>query len=259
MILGVLQARMNSTRFPGKVLMPILGRPMLDLQIERLRRCRRIDDFVVATSVNPEDQPIAELCYRIDIACFRGSEENVLDRVYRAVQPYRPDHVVRLTGDCPLADPGLIDELVQFYFDRKCDYASNCHQPSLPDGLDAEIFTFDALEQDWREAELPSHIEHVTPFIRSRPERFKIGCYKYPVDLSYMRWTVDEPEDLEFVRKIYETLYEKHPGFSFQQVLEVLDEHPEWIEINREFERNEGAKSSREKDKKLLSRNREPA
>jgi spore coat polysaccharide biosynthesis protein SpsF len=163
---------------------------MLERQIERILRSKRIDRLVVATSLNPEDDAIEALCRRLEVDCFRGDLQNVLDRFYQAARQCNPKHVVRLTGDCPLTDPALIDELVDFYVDRECDYASNCQEPTLPDGLDAEVFSFTVLEQTWKEAELPSHLEHVTPFIRSNPERFKSCCYKYHKDLSHLRWVM---------------------------------------------------------------------
>jgi spore coat polysaccharide biosynthesis protein SpsF len=253
---AILQARMGSSRLPGKVLKPILGRPMLELQIERLRCCKRIDQLVVATSVNPEDQAITDLCLRVGVNYFLGDPEDVLDRFYQAAKQYNPEHVVRLTGDCPLADPALIDDLVEFYLSHRCDYASNCHEPSLPDGLDTEIFSFSALEQAWKEAELPSHLEHVTPFIRSHPERFKIACYRYHTDLSHLRWVVDEPEDLEFVRRVYEALYPMKPEFGTEDILDLLKRKPELVKLNEGFRRNEGAEKSIEKDKEFLARKR---
>lgn len=254
MILALLQARMTSSRLPGKVLKPILGRPMLERQVERILRSQRIDRLIVATSLTPEDDAIRALCKSIGIDCFRGDLENVLDRFYQAARQYNPEHLIRLTGDCPLTDPVLIDELVDFYVERECDYASNCHEPTLPDGLDAEIFSFTALEQTWKEAVLPSHLEHVTLFIRSHPERFKIACYKYHQDLSHFRWVVDEPEDLEFVRRIYEILYPVKPDFQTEDILALLEREPKLVEINKQFKRNGGISKSLEKDRLFLSR-----
>jgi len=245
---------MTSSRLPGKVLKPILGRPMIERQVERLLHSKRIDNLVIATSINQEDDPIKALCTRIGIDCFRGGLENVLDRFYQAARQCNPKHVVRLTGDCPLTDPVLIDELIEFYLEQECDYASNCHEPTLPDGLDAEIFSFTALEQTWKEAVLPSHLEHVTLFIRSHPERFKIVCYKYHQNLSHLRWVVDEPEDLEFVRRIYEILYPVKPDFRTGDILALLEREPKLVEINMHFKRNGGIDKSLEKDRLFLSR-----
>ncbi len=232
---------------------PILGRPMIERQIERLMRCKRVEQLIVATSDHQEDGVLETLCRRIKVACFRGDLENVLDRFYQAAKPYNPKHVVRLTGDCPLTDPWLIDDLIKFYLDSQCDYASNCQEPTLPDGLDAEIFSFAALTQAWKEAVLPSHLEHVTSFIRSHPERFKIGQYKYRKNLSNLRWTVDEPEDLQFATKVYEKLYPANAKFRTEDILALLEREPEIMQINSRFHRNNGLKKSIEKDKLFLA------
>lgn len=253
MILGILQARTSSTRLPGKVLAPILGKPMLERQIERLRRSREIDRLIVATSVDPSDDPLVELCMRLDLDCQRGSLEDVLDRFYQAAKLYRPAHVVRLTGDCPLADPALIDALIRFHLDAGADYASNCHEPSLPDGLDAEVMRFEALAAAWREAYLASEREHVTPFIRKHPERFRIRLWRNPVDLSHHRWTVDEPQDLQFVREVYTALYPRNPAFGMQDVLDLLERQPALAAINRGIVRNAGYEKSLREDQRMTS------
>jgi spore coat polysaccharide biosynthesis protein SpsF (cytidylyltransferase family) len=241
-VVAVLQARMSSTRLPGKVLKPILGLPMLARQLERLRRCAALDELVVATSDRPDDDPVADLCAVEGVACFRGSLNDVLDRFYQCAKAHGADHVVRLTGDCPLSDPRMVDELVRFYLERDLDYAANCRPPTLPDGLDAEVFTFAALEAAWREADEPFAREHVVPFIIRRPERFRMGNWAWPEDLSGLRWTVDEPEDLAFVTLVYEALYPDKPDFGFQDVLDLLQRRPELADLNRRFERNEGSR-----------------
>ncbi len=244
---------MSSRRLPGKVLKTILGRPMLELQIERVLRCKNIDQLIVATSENKEDDPIATLCKNLNIDCFRGDLANVLDRFYQASRKYRPGHIVRLTGDCPLTDPAIIDALIEYYLANESDYASNCQVPILPDGLDAEIFSAEALEQAWQEAVLPSHLEHVTPYIRTNPERFNLGFFRYHKDLSHLRWVVDEPEDLEFVRKVYEALYSSNPEFRTDDIIALLEHNSELIEINRCFKRNEGMQASLEEDAQYQS------
>jgi spore coat polysaccharide biosynthesis protein SpsF len=248
MILAILQARTSSSRLPGKVLAPILGKPMLVRQIERLRRCREIDELIVATSVDASDDVIAELCRELGLDCRRGSLDDVLDRFYQAAKPYRPEHIVRLTGDCPLADPGLIDALIRFYLAESADYASNCHEPSLPDGLDAEVMRWEALAAAWREARLPSEREHVTPFLRKHPERFRIRLWRNPIDLSHHRWTVDEPQDLQFVRAVYAALYPHNPAFGMQDILELLARQPELAAINAGIRRNAGYEKSLQAD-----------
>jgi len=248
-IVAILQARTGSTRLPGKVLLPILGEPMIARQIERLRRSRRIDRLLVATSNSAEDDPLAGLCARIGIPCYRGDLEDVLDRFYRAAIANGARHIVRLTGDCPLADPVEIDRLVEFYLEGGFDYASNCLEPSLPDGLDAEIFSFSTLARTWSEAHLASEREHVTLYITKHPEQFHIGSLRTELDRSHMRWTVDEPEDLEFVRRVFEALYPQNPAFGSKEVLQLLAAKPELTRINAKYRRNEGLERSLRKER----------
>jgi spore coat polysaccharide biosynthesis protein SpsF len=250
MIFAILQARTSSTRLPGKVLKPILGRPMLSLQIERIQRSNKIDKLIVATSNERSDNDIENLCINIQIPCFRGSLDDVLDRFYQTATQNKPGHVVRLTGDCPLIDPEIIDKVINFYFEGDFDYATNSMVPyTFPDGLDVEVFRFTVLEKAWHEAILPSHREHVVPFIRQHPEMFKVGYYKNEVDLSHLRWTVDEPEDFEFVSQIYKELYPQNPTFITEDILELINRKPSLLEINSHVERNLVAKKSAETGK----------
>jgi spore coat polysaccharide biosynthesis protein SpsF len=252
MILAILQARMSSTRLPGKVLKPLLGEPMLLRQIERIRRVCRIDQLLVATSVDASDDPLAALCERIRVACFRGSLDNVLERFYLAASEAnpQPEHVVRLTGDCPLADPELIDAVIEFHLAGGYDYSTNALEATFPDGLDVEVVRFACLQQAWQEATLPSELEHVMPFITRRPERFRIGHFKAPTDLSHLRWTVDNSEDFEFVSRVYEALYPTKPDFTTADILALLERYPELQEINVHIERNVGLKKSLIEDEK---------
>lgn len=252
MIMAFIQARTSSTRFPGKVLKPILGKEMLALEVERIRACQTIDRVAIVTSMSPEDQQIVELGKRADVDVFCGSLENVLDRFYRAALKFKPDHIVRLTGDCPLIDANVVDGMVRLYLEKKCDYGTNCTPPTYPDGLDAEIFTFQALKEAHEEAVLPSHLEHVTLFIESHPERFKTVNLSHGEDLSGLRWTVDEPEDFEFVKHVFERLYPSKPQFDMGDVLALLKARPELALLNQRFIRNEGLLKSQEKDKAFL-------
>lgn len=248
MIVAALQARVSSTRLPGKVLMPILDVPMLFRQVERIRRSRSLDELVIATSTDVTDDPIERGCDEYSVRCFRGSLSDVLDRVYRASAPLNPRHVVRLTGDCPLTDPAVIDRVVAFHLDGNYDYTSNVDEPTFPDGLDVEIVRFACLEEAWREARLPSQREHVTPFIREHPEHYRIGSFRNEVDLSHFRWTVDEPEDFALIETIYTSLYPENPAFSTDDILMLLASRPELTELNSRFKRNEGYLKSREAD-----------
>jgi spore coat polysaccharide biosynthesis protein SpsF len=252
MILAILQARVSSTRLPGKVIKPLLGKPMILRQVERLKRARSIDRLLIATSVGPEDDALAALCHENGLECFRGSLEDVLDRFYQAASTVEPTHVMRLTGDCPLTDPEILDRLAELHLASGCDYSSTALEPSFPDGLDAELMTFSALEQAWREATLPSQREHVTPFLYQNPERFSIRVLKNEADLSSLRWTVDEPSDFEFVSRVYEALYPANPTFGMRDILAFLDGHQELAALNHHFERNEGYEKSLRKDSEIL-------
>ena len=257
-VLAIVQARASSSRLPAKVLRPILGRPMLARQLERLRHSRRIDQLLVATSDDASDQPIADLCAAESVACFRGSLDDVLDRCYQAAKPFQPSRVVRLTGDCPLADPELIDRVIEFHLQGGYDFVSNAIEPTFPDGLDSAVFRFELLEQAWREARLPSEREHVTPFMRHHPERYKIGSYKGSPDRSYMRWTVDEPADFAFVCAIYERLYPGKADFGSEDIYRLLDKEPELLRLNGGIGRNEGLVSSLQKDGVWKAQNEKP-
>ncbi|HYD79817.1 MAG TPA: glycosyltransferase family protein [Paucimonas sp.] len=230
----IVQARMTSTRLPGKVLKEVLGKPLLEYLVERLRRVRLADAFAIATTTNETDLPIVELCERLGVPVTRGSEHDVLARYYEAARFMRADVVVRTTSDCPLIDPAVIDDVIGFFAGHRerYDYVSNALTPSYPYGMPAEILPFGLLEQAHREAAAPPEREHVTPFIYTRPERFRIGHVVHPEDLSHHRWTVDTAEDFELVRRIIEALHPAAPEFGLRDILAVLDEHPDWSTIN---------------------------
>jgi spore coat polysaccharide biosynthesis protein SpsF len=253
-VLAVLQARTTSSRLPGKVLKPILGVPMLARQIERIRLSREIDKLIVATSDEPSDDSVAELCATLGVTCFRGSLNDVLDRFYRAAAPLSPEYVVRLTGDCPLADPDVIDAAIRVCRPGDFDYVTNALDGRYPDGLDVEVFRFECLQQAHLEAQLPSQREHVTPFINRQPDRFKIGHLRSEVDLSMLRWTVDEPEDFRLITLIYEALYPINPAFRMRDVLLLLEEHPEWKSMNAFHKRNAGYERSLERDREQMGK-----
>jgi spore coat polysaccharide biosynthesis protein SpsF len=240
-VLAILQARVTSTRLPNKVLAPILGQPMLARQIERLRRATTLDTLVVATSDDASDDPLAALCAAIDVPCHRGSLNDVLARFQGACAAFGPaDHIVRLTGDCPLADPAVIDAVVRHHLASGTDYTANAIQPTWPDGLDVEVMRSAALQRAFDEARLPSEREHVTPYIHKHPEWFRIEHVKGDRDLSTLRWTVDEPADLAFVSEVYAALYPENPAFDTAAILALLAQRPELAELNGQFLRNEG-------------------
>lgn len=231
---AIIQARVGSTRLPGKVLLDLAGEPMLVRCVNRMRRAQTLDEVVVATTVQAADEAIVRLCAERGWPCFRGSGEDVLDRYYHAALAHQADVVVRITSDCPLIEPEIVDRVVREFLDLQpgVDYACNVlPRRTFPRGLDTEVMRFDVLEQAWREDPNPSWREHVTAYIQRNPDLFRIHGVVNEVEYSHMRWTVDTPEDLAFVGRIYEHF--GHDHFSWDEVLAVLEEHSEWLEINR--------------------------
>jgi glutamate-1-semialdehyde 2,1-aminomutase len=237
-VLAIVQARMGSTRFPNKVLKPIAGRPMIEVLLSRLSRAAEVDAILVATSEEPRNQPLADHVRSLGYLCYQGSENDVLDRYYQAAKSVSARVIVRITGDCPLVDPGLVDEVVRGFKAVKVDYFSNVSPPSYPDGLDIEVFTFAALERAAREAVKSSEREHVTPYLRES-STFTRGSLQNDQDLSSLRWTVDEPADLEVVSKTF-AHFSPDIHFPWKSVTSLQQTHPEIFQANRNIARNEG-------------------
>jgi spore coat polysaccharide biosynthesis protein SpsF len=250
MILAILQARHSSSRLPGKVLKPILGKPILLHQIKRLENSQMIDKLIVATSDDFSDDAIEMMCMDNNIEVFRGDLDNVLDRFYQCAKLKDPDHVVRLTGDCPLSDWKIIDNMIQRYLDEDLDYMATSSK--FPDGLDVEVMKMSVLSEVKQKAILPSETEHVTQYINKNSGKFRIKHFDPDKDLSYLRWTVDEPEDFVLVEKIYQALYKDNPQFLTSDILNLLDRQPELTKINDNFIRNEGLEKSLQEDKRFL-------
>ena len=234
MIGAIIQARMSSTRLPGKVLREINGKPMLIYMLERVAAAKKLDKVVLATTIDPSDDPIVELCAEHKILCYRGSLEDVLDRYYQAAKEVGADTVVRLTADCPLIDPKMIDCMIDIYKDGQYDYVANTTPPkwTVPEGMDVEIFSFENLERIWRETTEASDREHVTFYMWQNPQIFSVFRYDLDRDLSKYRLTVDYPEDLKLVNAIVSELHSKSPLFSMEEIVEFLNNHPEVYEIN---------------------------
>lgn len=231
----IVQARMTSTRLPGKVLLPLAGRPLLACLLERLARVRLADNIVVATTTNATDNPIVDLCTAMGVASFRGSEHDVLSRYAGAAAAHGADLVVRVTSDCPLLDPQLVDELIE-HCRRNAgtlDYVSNMLEPSYPYGMAVEVMTMTALLAAAAQATRDDEREHVTPFIYRHPERFRLWSVRHATDLSHHRWTVDTPEDYELVGRIFASLHPLKPEFVMDDVLGLLRENSEWSRINQ--------------------------
>ena len=233
--IAVIQARMTSTRLPGKVLMAVLGRPMLGYQVERVARAGRLDGIVLATTTNATDDPVAEFAAGAGVPVFRGSESDVLGRVAAAAASQDATHVVRLTGDCPLSDPEIVDAVVERLTDGRpeVDFVTNGIPRSWPVGVDAEAMTMAALARADAEAVDAYDREHVTPFLYRNPERFRLANLPAPSDFSGHRWTLDEPADFELIRRILAALYPTRPAFGWRDVLALVEAHPEWRAVNR--------------------------
>lgn len=238
-ILAIVQARLGSTRFPHKVLRPILGRPMIELLLQRLAQSKQIDQVLLATSIDPRNDPLSTQVECLGYPVYRGSEDDVLDRYYQAAKPYQPEAVVRITGDCPLIDPQLVDAVIAAFQTSGADYLANTSPPTFPDGLDTEVFTFAALERASREATRVDQREHVTPYIRESGH-FQVAGFSHPEDHSAERWTVDEPEDLAVIARVFEHF---HPrlDFTWLEVLDLRRDQPTLFADNQHLIRNEGA------------------
>jgi spore coat polysaccharide biosynthesis protein SpsF len=241
------QARMTSTRLPGKVLKEILGKPLLSYHIECLRASKRVGEVVIATTTNNEDDPIAALASKEGLRCYRGREDDVLDRYYHAAKECGAAHIMRVLADCPLIDPSVLDWMIETFFARGLDYIYT--GSSFAEGTDAEMFTFEALEEAYREAQLKSEREHVSQYFRNNPNRFKIAIMENPTDDSRYRFTVDEPEDFDVVKAIIEGLYPNDGEIvRIQEIKTFLDEHPGIFQLNSHIVRNEGLEKSLKED-----------
>lgn len=217
---------MSSTRLPGKVLEPILGMPMVGRQVERLRRVSGLDDLVLATSSDAQDDALAAYVGSLGIPVVRGSLDDVLGRFIQAIDEHGIDNVVRLTADCPLASPVIIDTVISEFRAGGADYVSNTLRPTYPDGLDVEVVHADALRWVAANSTDPHEREHVTLGVYRRPERFTLRNVAAELDLSYLRWTVDSADDLEFVRGVYARLHPGNPEFDCAEILDLLDREP---------------------------------
>jgi spore coat polysaccharide biosynthesis protein SpsF len=230
-----IEARFQSTRLPGKVLAPILGRPMLELMIERLQRSRMVDDIVVATTDRPTDDATAALCHRIGVGCFRGSEDDVLARVLGAARAFEADVIVETTGDCPLHDAAIVDKVVADFCLGGADFVSNTLEYSTPRGTDVRVFTTDALDEINRTSDDPADHEHVSLHFWEHPERYRLRNVRteLPPGAADLRLTVDTPEDLALVTRVYEELYPGNPTFTLSDVLSLLEKKPQIAALNR--------------------------
>lgn len=255
MIIAIIQARMGSSRLPGKIMMPLVGKPVLWHIITRLQRATHLDHICVATTTSSEDDCIEDMCGLWNIPVFRGSNDDVLLRYYECaknngMQETNEDYIIRITADCPLIDPEIVDILIEKAVEGHYDYVSNTDPPTFPDGLDVEVFRFDILKVTAQEARLSSEREHVTPFMRKNKSFLKYN-YFGTLDLSNIRLTLDTYEDYNLMTTIYDTLYHKGEIISLKDVLNLLDYKPDIFAINAKYKRNEGFEKSLSQDRNL--------
>ena len=245
-VVAIIQARMSSSRLPGKVLMPLSNKPVLAHIVERLSYCKLIEKIVVATSTNTEDNQIFDYCRNNNIECYRGNLEDVLDRYYHAAKIHHADPIVRITADCPVIDPLVVDAAITGYLSGAYDLYSLGGE--FPDGLDCTIFSFSAIEKAWKQAELKSEREHVGPYIENNPHIFKNGSLELFKGLSDLRWTLDEPNDYELLSIIFDKLYRVDSPFLTHEILQLIQNNPELSAINEKIIRNEGYLKSLQED-----------
>lgn len=229
---------MRSERLPGKVLLPVLGRPNLDLMVERLCRVSLIDAIVIATSEDASCDPIADLARELGVGCFRGSEKDVLGRVLQASREAHADLIVETTGDCPLIDPPTVEKVISAFLASRVDYCSNTLTRTFPRGLDTQVFPLSVLEEVARRTTDPVDREHVSLYIYEKPGRFRLLNVKsgYGPEVAELRLTVDTPEDFALVRTVYEELYPKDPNFVLSDIIDLFVRRPELPDINRHIE-----------------------
>ena len=240
-VVAIIQARMGSTRLPGKIMKEILGKPVILWDLDRISLSKLIDEIVVAIPYGKENDVIVDTIkeYNDKIVITRGSENDVLDRYYQAAVQANADVVVRITSDCPLIDPVVIDNVIEHFLDKDCDYCSNSLTRTYPRGLDTEVFSFKALETAWNEAKKDYEREHVTPYIIENLDKFKLLNVANDIDLSHLRWTLDTKEDFEFIGAIYERIHSKKQLFLMDDVLELMDKESELIDINKHVEQKQ--------------------
>lgn len=245
----IIQARMNSTRLPGKIFMELADKKVLEHVVLRARAAQNVQRVIVATTTSAADDPVVEFCRQAGIDVFRGQEDDVLDRYYQTAQAFKAPRIARVTADCPVLDPGILDRTIMHHFSTKADYTSNILHPTFPDGLDVEVFTFNALETAWKNAKLKSEREHVTPYIRNHPQEFRQSEVVNDVDLSAKRWTLDDPKDYEFLKAVFSGLYKGNSLFGMNDILKYVEKFPELEYLNRDTKRNEGYIKSLQHDK----------
>lgn len=235
-IVAIIQARMGSTRLPGKILKEVNNRPLLSYQLERLNTSEYINQIVIATTIKKQDYIIEKFCNDKKIPVYRGSESDVLARYYEAALEFKADIIVRITSDCPIIDAKVVDRTIKYFVEHEYDYVSNTIDRTYPRGMDTEVFSFKALEKAYIESFLNRDREHVTAYFYSNPQKFKIGSVKNESNFSKYRWTVDTVEDFELIKLIIEKLYKENPHFTMNEAISLMEQNPNWYKINEHIE-----------------------
>lgn len=256
MNLAILQARMSSTRLPNKVLKEVNDIPLLKYECERILKSKSLDKLIIATSEDISDDAIVDFGKKYNLEVYRGSLNDVLSRYFECAKKYKEKNkindlnVIRVTGDCPIIDPIVIDEIIEYFESNDCDYTSNTLVPTYPDGMDIEICSFGALEIAYREATFKSDREHVTLFIKNS-DRFKKMNYTSQYDFSHLRLTVDEENDFELIKMIIENLYDINPNFTYLDVVSFMTKNPDTLYMNSNITRDEGLIKSLKDDRRI--------
>jgi len=253
MNLAILQARISSSRLPNKVLKKINGKELLLYEVERIQKSKKIDKLIIATSQDNSDDILEEFCKLNSIECFRGSLDDVLSRYYDCAKDFKENNnieelnIIRVTGDCPVIDPIVIDKVVTAFENGNYDYTSNTLEPTYPDGMDIEVCKFEALEYAYQNATFKSDREHVTLYIKNS-DRFNKHNYKAKVDFSHLRLTVDEKNDFDLVKDILENLYIENKNFTYLDIVAYMTQKPNLLFINSNIGRDEGLTKSLKED-----------
>jgi len=249
----IIQARMGSTRLPGKVLSILDGQnTSLYFTINQLKNCKLIDKIVIATTDNNEDDVIEEFCNKNEVDCFRGNSKDVLDRYYNCAKKFSFSEILRVTGDCPLIDPSIVDEGISIFKKNIYDYVTNTFPRTFPDGNETEIFSFSVLENAFSNSVLPSEREHVTPYFRNEKKSFRIFNFTNNEDISYLRWTLDYKIDLELIKNIISKI-DTRPIY-MKDILELFKSEPDLKKINQDHKPNEGYMRSLKEDEEFIRR-----
>lgn len=248
-VVAIIQARMGSTRLPGKMMMNLAGKPVIQHVFERVEKAEMIDEIWLATTITKDDDILAKWAKKNQIKRYRGSVNDVLDRYYQTALLAKADAVIRITGDCPLIDPQIIDQIISEFTKGGFDYVCNQQPPTFPDGLDTEVFSMATLKKTWQEARLKSDREHVTSYIWQHPDEFKLKSVTHVPDMSGHRWTLDTKEDFDLIEKIIFECQKRKSKCYLNSVLSIIKNHSDWADINSKYQRNEGYQKSLKEDK----------